>query len=72
MQRTRWWNSRALVPRFVGTILDLLQEVRWDMLVAVVVRKGGGRGGSGGGGGGGGDSVAGFGGFGGGRNSGCR
>ena len=24
--RARWWNSVALVPRFVGTILDLLHE----------------------------------------------
>lgn len=26
-QRARWWNSQALVPRFVGTILELLHEV---------------------------------------------
>lgn len=26
-RRLRWWNSVALVPRFVGTFLDLLHEV---------------------------------------------
>lgn len=28
-RRARLWNSLALVPRFVSTILDLLQEVCW-------------------------------------------
>ncbi|CAM9129398.1 unnamed protein product, partial [Discosporangium mesarthrocarpum] len=38
--RTRWWNSRSLVVRFMGTILDLMTEV------ASVSSGGRGRGGT--------------------------
>lgn len=33
-RRSRLWNSLALVPRFVATILDLVQEVRPEGVAA--------------------------------------
>lgn len=33
-RRSRLWNSLALVPRFVATILDLVQEVRPESVAA--------------------------------------